>query len=77
MIGTGGMQPFECLVDDLHLRTCPGGGKQFRHLGRDFLVGERRINLLHMVYGRIARHGLLLLGFLVGVEQDGFHPPVH
>ena len=77
MIRTSGMQPFECLVDNLHLRTCSYGGKQFHHLGRDFLVGERRINLLHTIYGRIARHNLLPLGFLISIEQDGFHPLVH
>ena len=60
------MQPLERLVDNLHFGFRPFRSKKLHHLGRDFLISERSINLLHVIHHLFFGQAYLLLGLAVG-----------
>ena len=76
MIGTSLMQPLQRLVYDFHLRLCSGRCQQFHHLGGDFLVSERCIDILHIVHHLLLRQPYLVFRFAVGSGNHIFHIPV-
>ena len=76
MMRTSLVQSLQRLIDNFHFRLCSLGSQQFHHLARDFLIGERSIDILHIVYHLLFRQSHLIFRFTVGSRNHIFHIPL-